>query len=183
MSNLKIRSLVDTFVNEIEAEIRAAALEAVRAALIGDKPPVSRATLPGALTKPPAKGAPAKMPPAKKAAPKKAAPKKAAPKKTAAKPSAPHVTVADLALKGKAPSKASSGAIQPSRNRRSPADLDRDIGRLVAHVRANPGITTEKARAALGLERELWKSTVAHGVATKRLVRRGERRDTTLHLP
>lgn len=162
MSNLKLRSLVDSFVSSIEAEIRSAALEAVASALGGAKPSAPKVAAPA--------------PAAKRGRPKKTA---------ATAPAKKSVTVADLAPKSnKAAAKAPS-AKKPAagkRNRRSAEDLDRDVAKLVAYVKANPGTSTEKARAGLKLEREIWKSTVARAIETKQVARKGERREATLHL-
>lgn len=72
-----------------------------------------------------------------------------------AKPAAPkRVTKAKTAPAPKArPAKAAKPATRVSR---SPADLDRDVGRLVAFVRANNGATNEKVRAALKLSKTEW---------------------------
>ncbi len=67
------------------------------------------------------------------------------------------------------------------RVRRSPADLDRDVGRLVSFVKKNSGITNEKARAALGMEKQVWLGTVSHALQTKQLTKKGVKRSTTLH--
>ena len=105
-----------------------------------------------------------------------AAPRPSAKKaKPAAKKAAP-------ARAGAAPAEKKAVAKPAKRARRSPADLDRDVGRLVAFVRANNCATNEKVRAALHLSKTEWTSTLAKAVATKQLTTRGEKRNTTLHL-
>lgn len=106
-----------------------------------------------------------------------AAPKKAA--KPAAKPAAKKPAAA-AAAKPAAPKK--PAAKKGARVRRSPAEIERDVAKLVAFVRANNGVTNEKARAALGLEKTTWSQTLKQAVAAKQLVTRGEKRNTTLHV-
>ncbi len=153
MSNLKIQVLVEEFVSKLETAIREEALTAVRAAL-GESKPVAAAA---------AKAKPAA---AAKKAPAKAAPK-AAPAAKAAAPAA---------------KKAAPGAPKAKRIRRSIADLDRDVGRLVSVVRSKPGITSELARKELRMEKSEWLGTLKRALETKQLGTKGERRNTTLHL-
>lgn len=193
MSNPEIKLLVDSFVSRLEQLVRESALAAVTEAFgVGQKAaPVAAAKK--SASKPAAKKSSAKPAANKKpAAPAAKAPAAAAPAKSAGGTLPAPNTIAALAIskpsagaKPAAAKPATAKAAKPAgkRNRRSPADLDRDVGRLVAHVRSNPGATTEKLRAALGLEREIWKSTVARAVETKQIERKGERRDATLHLP
>lgn len=84
------------------------------------------------------------------------------------------------------PAKAARATPKPKsakRNRRSLADIDRDVERLVAFVRTNPKVTSEKARAALKLEKTTWTSTLKRALDVKKLKTLGEKRNTTLHLP
>ena len=153
MSNLKIQVLVEEFVSKLETAIREEALTAVRAAL-GESKPVAAAA--------------AKAKPAAAAAAKKA-PAKAAAKAAPAAKSAPA-------------KKAAPGAPKAKRIRRSIADLDRDVGRLVSVVRSKPGITSELARKELRMEKSEWLGTLKRALETKQLGTKGERRNTTLHL-
>lgn len=165
MANSEIQKLVDTFVSHLEAEIRSAALVAVQAALSG----VS------------AKAAASPKAPAKlvvKAAAKPAV-KPAAAKPSVAKPAAKPAGAAVAK-----PAAAKPAAAKPSvRVRRSPADIDRDVGRLTGYVRANQGITSEKARAVLQFDKTIWTQTLRRAVETQQLSTKGEKRNTTLHVP
>ena len=203
MANPKIQALLEEFAGRLDRILKEEAVEMLRAQLLGGSPSSGKVPIPGNIVNAIANVAKSVTKPAgkKRGRPKKSAavvqraaaapqPKKRGrPKKPAA--ITPAKTIADLAPKTQAAAKKSSPkpkAPTPTkptgakRNRRSAADLDRDAGRLVAYVRANPGTSTEKARAGLKLEREIWKSTVSHAIATKQLVRKGERRDATLNL-
>lgn len=176
MSNLRIRTLVDNFVSQLDGEIRAAALEAVRAAL------GSAASLPKAAA-PAVKAAAAQAKPAKRGRPPKAKPAAAAAQAAAPKGAAPVKTILDLIPSKKPGAKpAAAPKATGTRNRRSAADLDRDVAKVVGYVKSNPGTSNEKARAALKMEREVWKITVKRAIDTKQIARKGERRESTLHL-
>ena len=161
MSNLKMQVLVEEFVSKLETAIREEALTAVRAAL-GESKPVAAAA---------AKAKPAA---AAKKAPAKAAPK-AAPAAKAAAPAA---------------KKAAPGAPKAKRIRRSIADLDRDVGRLVSVVRSKLRSSPARSsvwRRANGSERSsaLWRpSSLAPraSVVTPRSTLPASSRSTPFHL-
>jgi len=76
-------------------------------------------------------------------------------------------------------------AVKPQpgkRIRRTPADLDRDVGRIVSYVRANPGVSGEKARAAVGFGKTAWVLSVRRALETKQITSKGERRSTTYNI-
>jgi hypothetical protein len=135
MANSQIRSLVETFVNQLEGVIRQEALRSLQTAIGG--------ALGGA------------------------APRQA----SAAR--------ASKSAKGGAKAKASKKG--GKRARTSPAELAQNLGRLVAFVKSNPGSTSEKTRAALSFEKSVWLKTLRHGIESKQLTTKGQKRSTTLY--
>lgn len=69
------------------------------------------------------------------------------------------------------------------RFRRSAADLDRDVGRIVAYVRQNPGTNGETARAALAMDKTPWVISIRRAMETGQLQSTGQKRATTYTLP
>lgn len=152
----QIDALVSRLVTDLETLIRTAAVTAVTEAL-GAAPATS-----AAVPAPKAAGRPV---PAKRKgrtpAPTPAA--KAGPAPVAPKP---------------APKPA-----KPARARRTTADLDADVGRIVAYVGANPGVRAEAARPALGFTPLSWIPTIKRAVETRQVVATGNRSATTYSLP
>lgn len=65
----------------------------------------------------------------------------------------------------------------PAASKRTRAD---NAGRILAHVRANPGARSEEVRAALGIRRGAWIYAVNALIEAKKIARTGEKRASTL---
>jgi hypothetical protein len=146
-----LRPLVDRFVSDIENTFRAAALEAVQSSLGLSGPTFGRASN-GAKGRPPIKVSSAR--PAKQAA--------SAPVAAKEKP---------RAAKGK-PQKG-------VRIRRSNAQIEATMQKILAYVRANPNQGAESIKSVLGLKTLEWGLPVARLLKAKQLVAKGEKRSRT----
>jgi hypothetical protein len=150
--NDDIRSQTESFVNDVTALIRRAALDAVRSALASGQGAAAALKAVASAKK----AAPAKAAPAKKAAPaaaKKGA--KGAPK--AAK---------------KAAAKRASGAKRP------PAELAALVEKLGAYIKGNPGQGAEAIGKALSLPTSEMTLPIKKLLAAKRIRSEGQKRAT-----
>jgi hypothetical protein len=151
--NDDIRSQTESFVADVTALIRRAALDAVRAALASGQ---GAAAL--KVAAPAKKAAPAKAAPAKKAAPapaKKAA--KAAPKAAAKKAAAPK---------------------RPVGAKRPPAELAALVDKLGAYIKGNPGQGAEAIGKALSLPTSEMTLPIKKLLAAGRIRSEGQKRAT-----
>lgn len=157
MPNAQIQALVARFASEIETLVRTAAVRAVTEALGSGSP------------------APADT---SAAAPAPRAVRKARTAKRKGRRTAPKPVAAPVARTA-----TPKPAAKPTRARRSTAELDRDVGRLVAYVGSNPGVRAEQARPALEMGSVAWIGTVRRALETKRVVATGNKSATTYSLP
>jgi hypothetical protein len=74
------------------------------------------------------------------------------------------------------PPPSSPTARAPARSRRGKPSASNLAARIAEHVEANPGLTGEVVRAALGVDRPRWSKAVALAVATGKVRREREKR-------
>ena len=75
---------------------------------------------------------------------------------------------------------ARSSASVPRRAKPAPNPA-KNGARILAHVRANPGVRSEHVRAALGISKGAWVYALNALIAEKKIARKGEKRASTLH--
>ncbi len=161
-TNDQIRERVETFVKDLEALIREAAVGAVAAALgVG-----------GAAA---AKASSSASPATKSAAPKVAKRAKAA-KPAAAKPAAAKPAAAKPAA-AKPAAKAAKGS--KKRIRRSAKEIGAMGQRISEFIGKNPGLRAEQIKKALKLSDTDWALPIKKLVDERRLTVKGQKRATT----
>lgn len=186
MSNREIDVRVSTFVSELEALIRSAALEAVQAALGAAPTPKKAAAAPKA-SKPAAPkankpAAPKASKPAAKASQAAAAPKASQPAPKASEPAAPKATEASAPKasepKAAAPAKAPALPVVKKGARRSAADVAAAARAIKAHLAANPGQGVEAIAKALGVPSKDLALPIANLLGARSIRKEGEKRGT-----
>lgn len=169
MSNPQIQQLVSNFVDDLTAVFQRSALEAVQASLGASLGALGGGSTPAAariVQKRPGRPAKAAKPaPAFVATPKKAAPQKAAlPKAPAPKQAAPKAA----SQKG------------GKRIRRSPAEIDAMVGRIVSYVGTHNGERSEIVRSALKIDKQQWLTAIRRSIETQQITTKGQKRTTQL---
>jgi hypothetical protein len=164
MSTREIDARVSTFVSELETLIRAAALEAVQAALGAASAP--KAAAPKA---PKAKAAAAK-------ASKPAAPKAKAPAPKASEAPAPKASAPAASAEAKAPASALPRVKKGTR--RSAEDVAAAARAIKGHLAANPGQGVEAIAKALGVPSKDLALPIANLLGARSIRKEGEKRGT-----